>query len=51
MFPQKYLLQGHRDLFKGLWIDKSDYDWEVYQVIRLEMNETVGDEVADIDEN
>ncbi|MDR1873287.1 MAG: AAA family ATPase, partial [Deltaproteobacteria bacterium] len=47
----KYLLQGRRDLFKGLWIDNSDYDWRVYPVITLEMNETVGDDVADTLEN
>ncbi|MDR1873348.1 MAG: AAA family ATPase, partial [Deltaproteobacteria bacterium] len=47
----KYLLQGRRDLFKGLWIDNSDYDWPVYPVITLEMNGVVGDDVADTLEN
>ncbi|MDR1487139.1 MAG: AAA family ATPase, partial [Deltaproteobacteria bacterium] len=34
----EHILLGHRELFKGLWIDKSDYDWTPYPVISLEMN-------------
>ncbi|MDR1871281.1 MAG: AAA family ATPase, partial [Deltaproteobacteria bacterium] len=40
------ILRGRRHLFKGLWIDQSDYDWQPYPVIRLDMNQTVGDDVA-----
>ncbi|MEZ4680643.1 MAG: AAA family ATPase [Caldilineaceae bacterium] len=29
---------GNRELFKGLWIDRSDYGWEPYPVIRLDFN-------------
>ncbi|MDR1872408.1 MAG: AAA family ATPase, partial [Deltaproteobacteria bacterium] len=32
------LLEGRRELFKGLWIDQSDYHWTPCPVIRLEMN-------------
>lgn len=32
------LFSGRRDLFKGLWIDKSDWDWIEYPVIRLDMS-------------
>jgi hypothetical protein len=32
------LFLGKRELFKGLWIDKSDWDWKVYPVIRLDMS-------------
>ncbi|MDR0355695.1 MAG: AAA family ATPase, partial [Deltaproteobacteria bacterium] len=32
------ILRGRRDLFKGLWIDGSDYDWTTYPVIKLQMN-------------
>ncbi|MDR1607021.1 MAG: AAA family ATPase [Deltaproteobacteria bacterium] len=32
------LLRGHRELFKGLWIYKSDYNWAPHPVIKLEMN-------------
>jgi hypothetical protein len=42
----KYILQGRRDLFKGLWIDESDYDWTPYPVVRLEMDLVVGNDVA-----
>lgn len=30
------LFRGQRDLFHGLWIDQSDYDWTAYPVIRLD---------------
>jgi hypothetical protein len=29
----KAILEGRRELFKGLWIDSSDYDWRPYPVI------------------
>ncbi|MDR2302077.1 MAG: AAA family ATPase [Deltaproteobacteria bacterium] len=32
------ILGGHRELFKGLWIDGSDYDWTPNPVIRLNLN-------------
>ncbi|MDR3203259.1 MAG: AAA family ATPase [Deltaproteobacteria bacterium] len=31
------LLKGNRDLFKGLWLDQSDYDFKPYPVITLSM--------------
>ena len=36
----KALFQGRRDLFKGLAIDASDYDWKAYPVIHLDMGST-----------
>jgi hypothetical protein len=33
----KELFSGHRELFKGLWIDSSDYDFKPYPVIQLSM--------------
>jgi len=32
------IFEGQRELFKGLWIDNSDWDWQVYPVIRLDMS-------------
>ena len=32
----KYIFQGKRDLFKGLAIDKMDYDWKTYPVISFD---------------
>jgi Predicted AAA-ATPase/PD-(D/E)XK nuclease superfamily len=29
---------GNRDLFKGLWIDSSDYNWQAYPVIRFDFS-------------
>jgi hypothetical protein len=34
----EHILRGNRDMFKGLWIDDSDYDWTPYPVIRLDMS-------------
>ncbi|MDR2612690.1 MAG: AAA family ATPase [Deltaproteobacteria bacterium] len=34
------VFRGERELFKGLWIDSSDYDWEPFPVIRLDMSGT-----------
>ena len=31
------IFEGRRDLFKGLAIDSSDYDWKTYPVMRLDM--------------
>jgi hypothetical protein len=33
----EHILLGHRELFKGLWIYDSDYDWTPKPVITLEM--------------
>ncbi len=34
----KAIFQGRRELFKGLAIDKTDYDWQVYPVIHFDMS-------------
>ncbi|MBA3752512.1 AAA family ATPase, partial [Candidatus Dependentiae bacterium] len=34
----KALFEGKRELFKGLWIDSSDYTWESYPVIALDFS-------------
>ena len=31
------IFEGRRDLFKGLALDASDYDWKTYPVMRLDM--------------
>ena len=33
------IFKGNRELFKGLWIYDSDYDWVEYPVIKLDMSE------------
>ncbi|MDR1872179.1 MAG: AAA family ATPase, partial [Deltaproteobacteria bacterium] len=40
------ILEGRRYLFKGLWIDQSDYDWQPYPIIKLDMTQATGDDVA-----
>jgi hypothetical protein len=32
------LFSGKRHLFKGLWIENSDWDWKEYPIIRLDMS-------------
>ncbi|MEM7531245.1 MAG: AAA family ATPase [Chloroflexota bacterium] len=32
------LFRGNRELFKGLWIDSADYDWQSYPVIRFDFS-------------
>ena len=35
------IFQGKRDLFSGLWIDSSDYEWKEFPVIRLDLSRLV----------
>ena len=39
------IFEGRRDLFKGLAIDSSDYDWKTYPVIHLDMGSCQADTV------
>lgn len=32
------LYSGKRNLFRGLWIDSSDWDWVIYPIVRLDMS-------------
>ena len=34
------IFSGNKELFKGLWIYKSDWKWEKYPVIRIDMSNT-----------
>lgn len=34
----KYFFLGERDLFKGLYIDNHDWNWEEYPVIHIDLN-------------
>ncbi|MBA3954616.1 ATP-binding protein [Candidatus Dependentiae bacterium] len=34
----KELFSGNKELFKGLWIEQSDYDWCTYTVIQLNLS-------------
>src|SRR5436190_22485133 len=42
----KELFLGNRELFKGLWIDSSDYQWITYPVIYLDFG-TIGHDTAE----
>ena len=43
----KSIFEGRRDLFGGLAIDRSDYDWKAYPVIRLDMSTTPAETIED----
>ena len=47
----KYLFLGRRDLFKGLWIDSSDWDWdnEIYPVLHLDMAHVASKTAAELE--
>ncbi len=34
----QYFFEGKRDLFRGLYADSMDWDWEEYPVLRLDLN-------------
>ncbi len=34
----QYFFEGKRELFKGLYIDSTDWSWEPYPVLRLDLN-------------
>ncbi len=34
----KYFFEGQRDLFKGLYIDSTNWDWSPYPVLHLDLN-------------
>jgi hypothetical protein len=42
------VLRGRRDLFKGLWIDRSDYHWTPSPVISLSLDGVFPDNAADL---
>ncbi|MDR2140366.1 MAG: ATP-binding protein [Deltaproteobacteria bacterium] len=46
----KAILRGQRELFKGLWIDQSDYDWQPYPVIHLSLSAIRTDSVATVND-
>ncbi|MFP4395224.1 MAG: AAA family ATPase, partial [Anaerolineales bacterium] len=33
------IFAGHRELFEGLWIDESDYEWEAHPVVRIDLSQ------------
>jgi len=44
------IFKNERELFKGLWIDGSDYEWKEYPVIKLDISATDKDTVEDFQE-
>ena len=45
----KQLFAGRRELFEGLYIDKTDWKWEKYPVIHFEFNDVTTTSVADFE--
>ena len=46
----RYFFEGRRDLFKGLYIDSVDWDWEAYPVLRLDLNSDKYEETGRLDD-
>ena len=44
-----YFFEGKRALFKDLYIDSTDWDWEPYPVLRLDLNTDKYDETGILD--
>ena len=45
----RYFYEGRRELFKGLYIDSVDWDWEAYPVLRLDLNSDKYEEMGRLD--
>ncbi len=45
----KALFTGRRELFEGLYIDKTDWKWEKYPVIHFEFNDVTTTSVAEFE--
>ena len=45
----KALFSGRRELFEGLYIDKTDWKWEKYPVIHFEFNDVTTTSVSDFE--
>ena len=43
----KYIFEGRRELFKGLKIDQTDYDWKVHPVIHIDFGSCAAATYAD----
>jgi hypothetical protein len=44
----KAIFQGQRELFKGLFIDGTDYDWKTYPVIHLDLGDVEAETETDL---
>ena len=44
------IFKGKRELFRGLYIDSTDYNWKEYPVIRMDFSVIQGDDIADMKE-
>ena len=45
------VFEGRRELFKGLAIDSSDYDWKTYPVLRLDMGSCQASSAAELEDH
>ena len=45
----KALFSGRRELFEGLYIDKTDWKWEKYPIIHFEFNDVTTTSIADFE--
>ncbi len=46
----RYFYEGQRNLFKGLYIDSTNWDWEPYPVLHLDLNRSKYEEKGILDD-
>ncbi len=44
----KCIFEGRKELFEGLKITKTDYDWNIYSVLHVDMMDACGDSVESV---
>lgn len=45
----RYFFEGERELFKGLYIDSTDWEWTRYPVLRIDLNTSRFDDTEQLD--
>lgn len=45
------IFSGNRELFKGLWLYDSDYDWQSYPIIRIDFSRLQARTVDELEQN
>lgn len=45
----RYFFEGERHLFKGLYVDRMDWEWQPYPVLRIDLNTSRYDEPGMLD--
>ncbi|MCP4110807.1 MAG: AAA family ATPase, partial [Desulfobacteraceae bacterium] len=47
----EHLFKGHRELFKGLWIEQSDWQWKPHPVVKVDFSTIAYDNPEELQDN